>query len=80
MKRFAILLCGLIVYQAASGQSYGACGTKYYCKEMTSCAEAQHFYKNCGLNRLDRDRDGIPCENLCGDPKRHKKARKTHAY
>lgn len=41
------------------------CGTKRYCKEMVSCAEARAYLK-CGLVRLDRDRDGIPCESLCG--------------
>ena len=39
------------------------CGTKRYCKEMTSCEEAKYYIKNCGLSRLDGD--GIPCEALC---------------
>lgn len=42
------------------------CGNKYYCGEMSSCAEAQFYYRNCGLSRLDEDNDGIPCEVLCG--------------
>lgn len=34
------------------------------CKEMRSCAQAQQAYR-CGNKRLDRDKDGIPCDNLC---------------
>ncbi|MFC3127218.1 thermonuclease family protein [Pseudoroseomonas globiformis] len=42
-----------------------SCGTKRYCREMTSCAEARFHLQQCGLSRLDGDRDGIPCESLC---------------
>ena len=41
------------------------CGVKRYCREMTSCAEARFYLNNCGLSRLDGDRDGTPCESLC---------------
>lgn len=41
------------------------CGRKHFCREMTSCAEARFYLGRCGLTRLDRDRDGIPCEPLC---------------
>ncbi len=41
------------------------CGAKRYCSQMTSCEEAYFHYKTCGLQRLDRDRDGVPCESLC---------------
>ena len=41
------------------------CGSKHYCKEMTSCEEAMFYLKECGLTRLDRDGDGVPCEALC---------------
>ena len=41
------------------------CGTKTYCREMTSCKEAYFYLKECGLTRLDGDGDGIPCEMLC---------------
>ena len=43
------------------------CGSKYLCKEMDSCKEAQHYLNECGLSRLDADNDGIPCESLCGN-------------
>jgi len=32
---------------------------------MTSCAEAQLYHTQCGLDTLDGDGDGIPCESLC---------------
>jgi len=41
------------------------CGTKKYCREMTSCEEAMYYYKVCGLKKLDRNRNGIPCERIC---------------
>ena len=41
------------------------CGSKRFCNQMSSCAEARHYLTQCGITRLDRDGDGIPCENLC---------------
>lgn len=41
------------------------CGTKHYCREMTSCAEARAYLESCGLGTIDGDRDGVPCETLC---------------
>lgn len=41
------------------------CGKKRFCTEMTSCEEARFHLTQCGLGRLDRDNDGIPCESLC---------------
>src|SRR5689334_3036099 len=41
------------------------CGSKHYCREMTSCAEARFYLNQCGLTRLDGDGDGVPCETLC---------------
>lgn len=41
------------------------CGDKTYCREMNSCKEARFYLETCGLARLDGDRDGVPCENLC---------------
>ncbi len=40
------------------------CSQKY-CKQMVSCAEAVFLLTQCGLNRLDKDRDGVPCEKIC---------------
>lgn len=41
------------------------CEGKKYCKEMNSCEEAYFYLRQCGLSRLDRDKDGIPCEVIC---------------
>jgi len=41
------------------------CGTKKYCSQMSSCAEAYFYFNECGVKKLDRDNDGIPCEKLC---------------
>lgn len=38
----------------------------HYCKEMSSCEQAQFKLNQCGMSKLDRDNDGIPCENFCG--------------
>lgn len=40
--------------------------TKSYCKNMRTCAEAYHHFSACGMQELDRDNDGIPCEDACG--------------
>jgi endonuclease YncB( thermonuclease family) len=41
------------------------CGSKRYCREMTSCEEAKFYLQTCGLSRLDGDRNGVPCNSLC---------------
>ena len=51
--------------RSAPGVFTGRCGTKRICKEMTSCEEARFYLTECGLIRLDRDQDGVPCEALC---------------
>lgn len=42
-----------------------SCDNAPYCKEMNSCEEAEFYYFECGLDRLDKDNDGIPCESIC---------------
>ncbi len=49
----------------AAPTSEFTCGTKRYCRDMASCAEARFQLESCGLSRLDGDHDGIPCETLC---------------
>lgn len=48
----------------AAGAGF-SCGAKRYCTEMASCAEARFHHARCGLSRLDRDGDGVPCESIC---------------
>ena len=42
------------------------CAGKRRCGEMGSCAEARFYLTTCGVRSLDRDKDGVPCESLCG--------------
>jgi endonuclease YncB( thermonuclease family) len=41
------------------------CGSKRYCREMTSCEEAKFYLNQCGRSSLDGNQDGIPCNSLC---------------
>lgn len=41
------------------------CGSKRYCREMTSCEEAKFYLRQCGRSSLDGDKDGVPCESIC---------------
>ena len=80
LARRAVITCGTVPMQvqqakqkkggkakAVVGADFGSCGSKRYCGEMRSCAEAQYYYRQCGVSRLDGDKDGIPCEKLCGN-------------
>jgi micrococcal nuclease len=65
---------------AASTQPYAAitagpagttftCGGKRSCAQMRSCAEARFYLTQCGVQSLDGNGDGVPCETLCTDKK-----------
>ena len=49
-----------------SGVGGFTCGSKTRCSEMSSCAEAQFYLTQCRVETLDGNRDGEPCEQLCG--------------
>jgi len=38
------------------------CDGRTHCSQMTSCAEATFFLKNCPDTKMDGDGDGVPCE------------------
>jgi hypothetical protein len=38
------------------------CDGRVHCSQMTSCAEATYFLRNCPGTKMDGDNDGIPCE------------------
>ena len=38
------------------------CDGRTRCPEMTSCAEATFFLRNCPNVQMDGDHDGVPCE------------------
>lgn len=41
------------------------CGAKNTCREMASCEEARFHLAQCGVDTLDGDGNGDPCERLC---------------
>lgn len=38
------------------------CDGRTHCSQMTSCAEATYFLKNCPGTKMDGNYDGVPCE------------------
>ncbi len=53
--------------QTSSSQNSNnsSCGSKKYCGDMSGCEEAKFYLNSCGLDRLDADHDGVPCESIC---------------
>lgn len=47
---------------ADSTRSPFHCDGRTRCTQMTSCAEATFFLKNCPGVQMDGDNDGVPCE------------------
>lgn len=45
------------------------CDGRQHCSQMTSCAEAKYFLKNCPDTKMDGNHDGVPCEQQwCTSP------------
>ena len=45
------------------------CDGRTHCSQMTSCAEAKFFLRNCPGVKMDGNNDGIPCEQQwCTNP------------
>lgn len=42
-----------------------SCDGKRTCGQMSSCDEAYFYLQQCGVSRLDGDKDGVPCESIC---------------
>lgn len=60
------------VFTQTAPRSEGAyrCDGRLHCSQMTSCAEAQFFLKNCPGTKVDGDHDGVPCEaQWCPQPR-----------
>jgi cold shock CspA family protein len=49
--------------QLTSPLSSYSCDGRTMCSEMTSCAEATYFIRNCPNTKMDGDGDGVPCES-----------------
>ena len=45
--------------------SKSGCSPRKSCRTVASCKEAYYHLKTCGNKRLDRDKDGVPCESIC---------------
>ena len=66
MKKTTFLISCLIILNAYTFDYSGmTCGNKHKCSQMKSCKEAYFYLEVCGVKRLDRDGDGIPCEKIC---------------
>ena len=48
-----------------------ACGKKRFCSQMVSCEEAKFYFTQCRIKTLDKNGDGVPCENLCRPKVKH---------
>jgi cold shock CspA family protein len=49
-------------------QTY-SCDGRTHCSQMTSCAEATFFLRNCPNVQMDGNNDGVPCEQQwCTSP------------
>ena len=66
MKKFFIFVLLVLFALVASDVFAFSCGQRKTCGKMDSCKEAYYHLKTCGNKRLDRDKDGIPCESICG--------------
>lgn len=52
----------------APSQAYN-CDGRTHCSQMTSCAEATFFLRNCPNVQMDGNNDGVPCEQQwCTSP------------
>ena len=54
----------VVVEDASTSPLTGSfrCDGRTYCSQMTSCAEATYFLKNCPGAKMDGNNDGVPCE------------------
>ncbi|MCP5158517.1 MAG: excalibur calcium-binding domain-containing protein [Gammaproteobacteria bacterium] len=55
----------LTAVQPVTEEAAGCSPNKRTCKDMVSCEEAKFYLQQCDRPRLDRDKDGVPCEKLC---------------
>lgn len=56
-----------VALETATPEPEFQCQGKTRCPEMTSCAEAVFYLRNCPVTQMDGDGDGIPCESRwCG--------------
>ena len=66
--KFFIFLLGLLTLSNSYTYNYNTgmtCGNKHKCSQMNSCKEAYFYLEVCGVTKLNRENDGIPCEKIC---------------
>ncbi len=68
LKYAAFALLG--VAAAVFAKEQFQCEGKRTCKDMDSCEEAHFYLTQCSVSSLDRDKDGVPCESICGGKKK----------
>ncbi|BFU60747.1 MULTISPECIES: excalibur calcium-binding domain-containing protein [Rodentibacter] len=74
MKKLPLILTALFLISSpvlakgkkADSEQYSCDDGKRTCKDMDNCEDAKFHLRQCGMKKLDRDRDGVPCESLCG--------------
>ncbi len=68
MKKILLILTALCLLSPllSAKEKYSCDDPIPYCKNMRSCEQAKFYLNQCGVSRLDRDNDGVPCENICG--------------
>jgi len=63
MKTFLLLATLLLITNAYTfNYTSMTCGNKHKCSEMNTWKKACFYLEACGVKKLDRDVDGIPCE------------------
>lgn len=71
MKKLPLLIASLL-----SLSLFATSASAVSCKSFSTQAEAQAYFNKHGAKKLDRDNDGIACENNVGG-KKAKKAKKA---
>lgn len=73
MKKFTLLIASIF-----SLSLFSTSASAVSCKSFSTQAEAQAYFNKHGAKNLDRDHDGIACENNVGGKKvKSKKAKKS---
>ena len=73
MKKLLLILTALCLISAptlakskkASAEQFSCSDGKRTCKDMDNCDDAKFHLRECGMHKLDRDHDGVPCESIC---------------
>ena len=54
-----------VIPQSVVKNSEYSCSTMKSCGQMSSCDEAMYQLNTCGNQRIDGNKDGVPCQSLC---------------